>query len=179
MATLGLPLAVGGAILARPILGFVFSDAYAPAAAVLQILVFSIPLLFDRSVLQAALISAGRQDRVLQVTAWSAGVTILANLLLVPILGMLGSGIATVTAEATRLMLAQRYMRSEGYARVRLLTFWRPALAAALMAVALLVAGDTSILILIPAGALIYGAALGGTGGFRLFTSTTPAERAL
>jgi hypothetical protein len=44
------------------------------------------------------------------------------------------------------------------------------------MAAALIVAPDLSILILIPAGALVYGAALGGAGGFRLFT--TPVERA-
>jgi O-antigen/teichoic acid export membrane protein len=179
MMALGLPLAVGGALLAAPILRIVFSAEYTPATTVLQVLILSIPLLFQRCVLQAVLISAGRQDRVLQVTAWSAVVTIGLNLALVPVLGMLGAGIATIAAEAARLALAQQFATVEGYPRVSIPLLWRPAFAAALMAAALIVAPDLSILILIPAGALVYGAVLGGAGGFRLFTSpASPVERA-
>jgi len=173
MLALGLPLAIGGALLASPILRTVFSAEYTPATVVLRILIMSIPLLFQRSVLQAVLISAGRQDRVLHVTAWSAGVTIGADLLLIPLLGMVGAGMATVLAEAVRLGLAQWYSNAEGFVHVPLAWLWRPALAGAVMAGALLVAGDLSVLILIPAGALVYGIALGGTGGWRLFTAAT------
>lgn len=175
MAALGLPLAVGGAVLAVPILGLVFGVEYTPAAVVMQILVISIPLLFQRSVLQAVLISAGRQDRVLQVTAWSAGVTIVLNLLLVPIIGMLGSAVATVAAESARLGLAQRFTHREGYRRLAVFALWRPVLCAGIMAGALIFAGQMSLLVLIPAGALIYVAAFAGTGGFGLFI-TRPAE---
>lgn len=179
MFTLGLPLAIGGALLASPILRIVFSAEYTPATTVLRVLVVSIPLLFQRCVLQAALISAGRQDRVLRMTAWSAAVTIGCNLALVPAIGMPGAGIATVSAEAVRLALAHRYSAAEGYSRVPLPTLWRPIFAGAVMAVALVAAGDLSVLILVPAGALVYAAALGGTGGFRAFTSSvSPAERA-
>jgi O-antigen/teichoic acid export membrane protein len=176
MLALGLPLAVGGALLASPILRIVFSAEYTPATTVLQILIVSIPLLFQRCVLQAVLISAGRQDRVLAMTAWSAVVTILVNLLLVPLIGMAGAGIATVAAEAVRLALAQRYSSAEGYTRIPVPSLWRPVLAGALMAAALIAAGDLSVLILVPAGAAVYAIAFGGTGGFRLFIA--PAERA-
>jgi O-antigen/teichoic acid export membrane protein len=178
MLALGLPLAIGGALLASPILRIVFSAEYTPATAVLQILIVSIPLLFQRCVLQAVLISAGRQDRVLRMTAWSAAVTLAVNLVLVPVIGMAGAGIATVGAEAVRLALAQRYSTEEGYSRIPAMALWRPVFAGAAMAAALIVAGGMSVLILVPVGVLVYGAALGGTGGFSLFTSpVSPAER--
>jgi hypothetical protein len=44
------------------------------------------------------------------------------------------------------------------------------------MAAALIAAADLSFLILVPAGALVYAIAFGGTGGFRLFTSPERAS---
>lgn len=174
MMALGLPIAAGGALLAAPILHLVFSAEYTPAAPVLTLLIVSIPLLFQRSVLQAALISAGRQDRMLHATGWSAAVTIATNLALVPLLGMLGAGIATVAAETARLGQVQRYAHAEGYAVAPAAVFWRSIVATAAMTGVLIVAADLHVLLLVGAGALVYGIVFGGVGGFRLF-STTPA----
>lgn len=172
VTAIGLPVAVGGAMLAPSIITSVFGAEYAESALILRILIISIPLLLLRSVLQAALIAAGRQNRVLHTTAWAAAVTGIMDLALIPPFGLLGAAVATVTAELTRLVAARHYASPEGYTGPGGRRLASPAIAAGIMAAALFLLQATPLWISVPTGALVYAAMLFATGGL-LWTDGT------
>lgn len=163
----GLPVMAGGALLAPGIIDLVFGSDYARSALVLRVLIFSIPVLLVRSVMQAALIAAGRQDRVLHTTTVAAVITIAMNLLLIPLFGMLGAAITTVAAEMVRCIVAQVFARREGYGGIPLGAAWRPLLAVLLMCATLVALPAHPIWIGIPTGGLVYGAVLFALAGRR------------
>ena len=72
LAVLALPICIGGFLVARPLIELVFGPAYGASGTVLQILIWTIPLLLLRSVMEAVLISNQRQDRVLRETSLAA-----------------------------------------------------------------------------------------------------------
>jgi O-antigen/teichoic acid export membrane protein len=170
--TLALPVTVGGAMLAPGIIDFVFGAPYAPAAPVLRILIVSIPLLLLRSVAQATLLAAGRQDRVLHATAIAALVTVALNLLLIPPLGMTGAAITTVCAELARLAAAAVYSHAAAYPFPSLGRAWKAGVATALMAAVLLVLPAPGLWIAVPAGATVYALALYTMGAQRTKAQT-------
>ncbi len=167
VAAVGLPMAVGGAMLAPALVALIFGPDYAASSPILRVLLLSIPVLLLRSVLQAALIAAGRQDRVLHTTAWSAAITLTLDFSLIPLLGMMGAAITTVLAEVARMLIAQHYGGAVGYGRPPLLHYWRPVLAVLVMAGALLLLGQRPVWLAVPVGAITYGVVLLAVGGLR------------
>ncbi|MGD8277926.1 MAG: flippase, partial [Gemmatimonadota bacterium] len=81
---LAIPLAVGGTLLARPLITIAFGADYEPAATVLAILIWTFPLLLIRSVQQAALIAVDARGDVLRTTAWAAAMNVGLNIVIVP-----------------------------------------------------------------------------------------------
>jgi O-antigen/teichoic acid export membrane protein len=161
----GLPVAVGGALLAAPLIDLVFGAAYHASAAPLKILIWTFPLLLLRSVEQGALIAEGRQDRVMHITAAAAAINVSFNLVAVPLFGMPGAAATTLTAEVVRYLLARRFADQAGYPLISLLRLWRPALATAVMAAVVLMVSAAHALIIVSLGAAVYVTALAVTGG--------------
>jgi O-antigen/teichoic acid export membrane protein len=168
MFTFVLPLAVGGCLLGREIIHLSFGANYSQAGALLQILIWCVPFLLIRAVLRAALIARGREDRVFRLTAWAAGLNIVLNFIAIPIWGMLGAAVTTVLTEALRMLLAYRYVRTEGYQGTGIQRFWRSMVATTIMFAALLLLPMQTLWIAIPLGVVIFVLALALTGGIRL-----------
>jgi O-antigen/teichoic acid export membrane protein len=162
-----LPLSVGGALLAPWIIDLVFGSSYAASAAVLRILIASIPVLLLRCVAQATLLAAGRQDRVLHSTALAAIVTIALNIVLIPMIGMSGAAITTVAAESARLLAVLAYSHAEGYPLPAVGRAARAAMATALMAGVLFLVRGPGLWLSLPAGAATYTLTLFALGGLR------------
>jgi O-antigen/teichoic acid export membrane protein len=167
VVTIGLPVAVGGAMLAPGLIDLLFGAGYAAASPILRLLLLSIPVLLVRSVLQASLIAASRQDRVLHTTAWAATVTLIGDLVLIPIIGMTGAALVTVAAETTRVTAAAIYAAREGYDGVRPARFVRAIAAAAVMASAIRVLRGSPVWLTIPVAGLVWALTLFSTGGLR------------
>jgi O-antigen/teichoic acid export membrane protein len=155
------PVAVGTTLLADWIITLLAGPSYLPeSASALQILIWYLPLSFVNGLLLYVLIAVNRQ-RILTV-AFALGVTfnLGANLLLIPIWGYLGAALVTVASEAVLLVpfawIARREIGSLGLLSVA----WRPAVAAAVMALPVWFVSGWSPLLAIPVGALVYGAAL-------------------
>ncbi|MEZ4414400.1 MAG: flippase [Gemmatimonadota bacterium] len=163
---LTLPAAVGGIVLSGGIIGLAFGERYAQSASALAWLLPSVPLVLMRGVSTMALIARGREDRVLRINLIATGVNLALNFALIPGLGILGAALSTVGTETVRLAAAFGHARAEGFGLTFLRRLWRPLVAAAVMAVALHVAGLHTLLA-VPAGALVYGAVLTALGGLR------------
>ncbi|HEY2971457.1 MAG TPA: flippase [Pyrinomonadaceae bacterium] len=132
--SLGIPLGVGGAMLAGPIILLLFGQAYAPSVPVLRILVWSVVLVILRGTLDQALNAAKQTGVDVRCAMVSAGTNIVLNFALIPIYGMIGAAIATLVSEIVWVTLVTN--RTNHYVtRVNLFAYlWRPVLAGAAMA---------------------------------------------
>lgn len=161
----GLPIAVGGSLLARRLIDFVFGAEYAPAGPVLALLIWTIPPLLSRGVYSAVLIADNRHDAVLRATAIAAALNVGLNLLMIPLLGMIGAAITTVLAETIRVLLTRAWAQGSGLARIPLERLARVALATAVMAVAILATPALPLPLALLGGILVYFATLSAAGG--------------
>jgi len=174
MFAVGFPIAVGGYLLAPQMIELVFGIDYEASSVVLQLLVWSIPVLFLRSVFQAALVARGLQDRVLRMTCWAALLNVLANLVMIPRYGMYGAAVATVTVEVVRMLIAKSYAYKGGFPLASFTRFWRTIVATAAMGGTLLVTWPSSLWIAVGTGAGAYFSTLTLVGGIQLRRGELP-----
>lgn len=161
----GLPVAVGGALLATPLIELVFGPQYRASARALEILIWTFPLLLLRSVEQGALIAHGRQDRVMHITAAAACVNVGLNLIAVPRFGMLGAAATTLFAEIVRYVLARRFSAMATFPLIPSARLWRPVIACVFMAAAVWLLGAAHVIVAVTTGAAVYIFVLWLTGG--------------
>lgn len=105
-AMMAVPLAVGGTLLAKPILLLLYGPSYAASAAVLPILVWSAVLIIMRGSYRHALIAAGHQTTDLRCAIISTTTNVGLNVLLIPSYGMFGAATATLAGDAAWFLLA-------------------------------------------------------------------------
>lgn len=156
MAMLGLPIGFGTTILAPRIIPFLFGVAYIDSVLPLQIIIWSIVLVFINCICPVGLNSSDRQLISVLVTGVGIVVNVGANLILIPPLGAVGTSISTVATEAVSTLLFlyffQRHIGSLG-----VLSFiYRPVAASLLMALALVFLRGLPLAALIGIGAAIY-----------------------
>lgn len=170
----GLPIAIGTTLVAPPIIAWFFGAGYKPAAVLLQVLIWSVPLALFRNVAQAALISYDRQHLMLRSVAVAAALNFALNVALIPAWGAVGAAIATIATEAVRAVLVLLFVRSIGIPFTALRRFWKAIVAAIAMTVALMLAGSLPAWATVLLGAVVYGATLSVLGGLRFRRGALP-----
>jgi len=163
---LAVPFSLGGWFLGTEVLTLVFGPAYRPAGHVLAVLALSLPASLWRIGPQTLLIARNQQYALVPVTAVSAAVNLLLNLMLIPYYGALGAAGATVVTEVLRTGLVSWEARRRVQAPVT--HAWRPLLVPALALGALWGLTPLPILPLIGIGALLYVVLLWASGIIRL-----------
>ncbi len=169
------PVALGGALVAPDLIALVFGPGFEPSGRALQLLLWSIPLSFLRTVPQVALIAVGQQHRVLRVTAWCMVLNLGLNLLLIPRLGLLGAAGATVLTEGIRALISLLEARREGFPITGPARYWRSLLAGGGMTAALLLVPGAGFFVRTAVGALAYALCLWLIGGIRFRRDSLPA----
>ncbi len=170
----GLPVAVGGMLLASPIVLLLYGPSYREASLPFALLVWSIPLCLARDVPVMALLAEGRERAVFRLTAAAALVSLALNVALIPRFGLLGAAAANLFTETGRLGLALFAARRLGYALPAPSRFTRAVGAGALMAGLLQLLGPRSLLLALPLGVAGYGLGLLALGGLRLRRGAPP-----
>jgi O-antigen/teichoic acid export membrane protein len=117
MFFLGLPIAVFGAILARPTIALLGNKDFADVAAVpLMLLLISAALTFATGVLSQALFAAHDQGFLLRLNIANLIGNIVLNLILIPFFGAVGCAVALLVSEVSGLVITTwRLHRSSGY----------------------------------------------------------------
>lgn len=160
-----IPASAAIAVLARPVIDFVFDDRYAEAAPVMQILAVHIPLVTIGVVLGTALVASDRQNPYLVVAAFAAVFNPIACILAIPWAvdnfdnGAIGAAIVTVATEALTIVGAV-LLRSKGVMDGA--TTWfvaRVAAASGVLAGVLAVLDDVPLPLLGVVGLVVYGIA--------------------
>lgn len=114
-ALIGLPVALGGMLVARPLIQLIFGPGYPQAVGVFAVAVWVLPAWCFGQVFSFAVIARHREKKGLIFTAVGTALLIGGNLLLVPRLGSLGSAIALSGSQwVTTLLLFALAVRLYG-----------------------------------------------------------------
>jgi polysaccharide transporter, PST family len=153
---LTLPVAIGGLLVADRAIGLAYGDAYAAGGPVLRILAWIAALYALRVVGWAALVAHGHERLALRAVMYGVAVNVALNALLIGAYGMFGAASASVLTEAVVAAITLLYAQRENLPIAPLLHFWRPAVAAALMAAVLWMLWDAPIALQLAAGGVSY-----------------------
>jgi len=172
---LGLPLALGGAVVADQLVPLLYGSGYLLAAAPFAILIWSVPLNLLRDVPLMALVSAGEERQVFLQTLAAALLNLGLSAALIPRYGLIGAGGATLITEAARVAVALVAARRHGLALPGADRFFRALVAGLLMLGALMLGQRLPLWSVVGLGALVYAVGLWRMGGIRLAPGRLPA----
>jgi len=173
----GLPIAVGGAVLALQLMVSVFGEGYVLAATALKILIWSIPIALFRTIAIIALIARNRQDQALRTITSSTVINLVLNLLLIPPIGIVGAAYATLATESLRALLALRFAAREGLPFLPLRRLVPMLVSGTVMGGVLISISPGTLWGAIAVGGISYVAVLGLMGGVVLRKGRLPALR--
>ncbi len=115
LAILGIPISVGTTLLAPRLILMLFGKEYSNAIIPLQILAWSIMLIFMITPLSRLFQASNRQIIPTKIAGLCATLNIVINLILIPRYSMIGASIATVLTELLSLGLALVWCVKLGY----------------------------------------------------------------
>ena len=172
---------VGGALIARQIMGTVFGAEYEASIAALTILVCTLPFTMSKEVDLIALVVAGREGTVMRMTGAAVLVNLALNIVLIPKFGMIGAAWSTLVTEAVRAIFARVCARRAGYPNMKFAPVARALAAASAMGLALWFAlrsaPDLALPLALGLGALVYLVALTALGGIKFRPGAWPLLR--
>jgi O-antigen/teichoic acid export membrane protein len=154
---LALPIAVGTTVLAKPIILVIYGVGYLPSVAVLQLLAWWLFLAFLSMLFNYVLGAIHQERTVLRIAIAAAGVSVVVNAALIPLLGERGVAVAGIVSLAVTSLLSHLAIRKHlnpGYTSISLLA----RTASANVALGLLVYSlrDLNVLIPIVVGVAAY-----------------------
>ncbi len=101
---LALPIVIGGIIIAKPLIVFLFGNEYIPAVPAFQILLLGTLALFPTALYSILAIITDRQIIIAKNTIGAIIVSILLNIILIPKFGIIGAAIGTIITHWVILM---------------------------------------------------------------------------
>jgi len=156
LIVVALPIAAAVCLLARPIVKLIFGPAFGPAVPVLQVSVWAAVFLLVNVPNARLLLVDNRQRAAAWLTGVSMGTNVIANLILIPVLGIFGAALARVIASGAFFLSIHLYVRAS-ILRGRLLPLLpRPLLATALMIAAMWPARNLPLAAPLVIGAVAY-----------------------
>ncbi|MFQ5443868.1 MAG: flippase [Nitrospinales bacterium] len=153
---LGLPLAVGTALLAHRMIEVFYGEMYAASGPALRLLALVLPLLFLNDIASYLLVSADRARSVLKAVAAAAVLNVILNWLWIPRWGLLGAAAATCLTEIFVFGVYYAIIKKICGSANLLSLLWRPAVSAAGMILFLVILFFLSAVPLIILGAVVY-----------------------
>jgi len=156
LAVLLLPLAVGGAVLAHPVLTLVFSSRYAGAVTLYQLLLATVVLAGFSDLLRRVLHFSHHERDDLRCVATAVCIGVVLSVLVIPVFGGRGAVAVAVVVELVLLALEATAVRRAGIKLPMVAPLMRPALAAAVMGAVIVPLRGMSLAVSVPVGALVY-----------------------
>ncbi|MFA4904795.1 MAG: flippase [Desulfobaccales bacterium] len=157
MFILAVPLVIITSILAHQIVVFLYRESFAPSAQALQILSAVIFFSFWNYTSESVLIARNQERILLKLTWITAGVHVAANLILIPKFSYLGACLAILTTQVIYSMMLFILQMRRYLSLVKLIQIIaRPALCAAITALAVFMMRNQYVLLSITAGLAVY-----------------------
>jgi O-antigen/teichoic acid export membrane protein len=115
MFIVALPIAVGTTLLADQIILLIYQSAFEPSILVLQILIWTIPLIFLDNVLSTSMSSINKQRDTMKIMFFAMIFNIILNLIFIPMYGYKASAGITVLTELFTFTFYSRNMSRYDY----------------------------------------------------------------
>jgi len=161
LVIIALPVAMVTTVLADPLVYLLGGSQYLPDSRIaLQLMIWSIPVGFINSVTHYVLIALNQQRFLTKAFAIDLAFTFVANVIFIPIYSYRASALIHLFAELALLLPFYHCLRQHLAAVPWGRLLWRPALAATLMGGLMVLLRETSLLLTVPLGGLIYVLAL-------------------
>jgi O-antigen/teichoic acid export membrane protein len=142
---LAIPMAVGGTILARPMLTSLYGAEYGAAAIAFQVLIWAVAIELTGMNWGYALMACDRAKEYMKTVGLGAVMSVALNVALIPKLGLVGAGVARLTSSATiSLFFWLQFQRISH--RNWFPYLFKPASASALMAAVMVLVGHSWVL---------------------------------
>lgn len=154
------PITVGIALLATPIVVWLYTDEYARSGIILAILIWSLPLLNLSSLCGSITSATDKEKKAAKVYVTAALLNLGANLIAIPIWGYFGAAIVTVITEAAALILFYAVLHDEFPLTDLKNTLLKPFVAGMIMGGVILILPNWPLGIVILIGAIVYAVAL-------------------
>jgi O-antigen/teichoic acid export membrane protein len=158
MLLISVPIAVGGMLLAAPLIRFLYTPEYAPAALALQILIWDVPLLMYTSFCGNMTTVIGKEHAAARIYTINAVANVILNAIFIPRYGMLAASVVTVVTDLIgafqfHLLLSHRLKLPDMKSVVA-----RIGAAALIMGLVVSLLNGWFVFLSIGIGALVYGA---------------------
>jgi O-antigen/teichoic acid export membrane protein len=164
-----LPVSIGGALLSGSVIHLVYGDQFAGAGVLFAVQLLALPLIGMQFTCFHVLTAAGRLRSQTVAVVINLATNLLANLLLVPRFGMVGSSVSAIVGGVIASAGCALALRAAGFELGLFRALLRPALAAAGMAVVVLLVRDRAPFpVALAAGAATYLALFAAGGGLGL-----------
>lgn len=150
------PVAIGGYLLAKPLIILISGQPFEASAEVLKILIIATGVIFIGNLFGHLIVVVGAQKRMVKVYLIGALTNIVLNILLIPKFSYMGAAIATLVTELTVVGLAVLILKRSIDFLPSFALFVKVGAAGAIMGIVLLLINNISIILLIPIGAIVY-----------------------
>jgi O-antigen/teichoic acid export membrane protein len=155
-----MPIAMGGCLLATPIVTLLYGEAFAPAGAALAILAWDVPLVLFLAMAGNIASAVGLERPASRIFLFSALLNVVFNLIFIPLFGMIGAAAITIVTDLIIIAWFYRLLAAPMELRQTWSYLARVGLATGVMGLAiwLLLPLNLPVLLMIVAGALVYAA---------------------
>lgn len=161
------PLAVGGVIVAKPLIMFFFGKEYIQTVAIFKILIAAIPIMYINGLLGYLMISVDKQHLVLLFLSIATVANIIANFIFIPIYGAVAAAWTSVIAESIFFFLCIKCWKHSFQIQPMYIQIFKICIASLAMGICLYILIGFHVFYQILIGILIYGAVLAMLGYFR------------
>jgi O-antigen/teichoic acid export membrane protein len=167
LLTIGIPLAIGGAILAEPLIAFIYGAEYSESSVILRILLLYFLITPLNSIYGYGLVAMNRERQFLRIISLIS----IINAVLICLFGLLlkgpGAAIALFVSEGIGIFLMYRVLRR--YVRFKAAAYAiKPFIAALCMGAVLYACIRWHVIVVVLIGACVYVGALFVLRGFTL-----------
>ncbi|MBI2143983.1 oligosaccharide flippase family protein [Candidatus Woesearchaeota archaeon] len=155
-----IPAATGLSLIADRLMPFLYGPGFASSAAALKLLIWAEALIFLHYLMGFMLSAVNKQHLFTIVTATYAGANIALNFLLIPKYSFIGAAAAAVATQAVAVLMLYHFSAKSGYGISLPRLIYKPLIAAAAMAAAILAMNQLHLFLVVPAAAAVYLGAL-------------------
>ncbi len=155
MVTITLPLAIGGTIIAKPLMIFFYGREYYSGVIVFQILIWTVAIFFISFTYSYFLLACDRGKEYLIGISIGTLVNIVLNVVLIPYFNLIGASFAT--AIGALVIFFYMYFRSRKVIKISFMSYiFKPLIAATSMGLVLYFSKITNLFLLMFLGVLIF-----------------------
>jgi O-antigen/teichoic acid export membrane protein len=159
MVSVACPMALGGLVLAGPIMRFFYGQRYDSGIIAFQILIWAAAFIYLNMIYARGMWACNLRKAFVRIVTFQAVLNIVLNLVLIPRYGIAGAAISTLISEFCGLYFY--YKEFNRVVRVEFYDFLlRPMIAAGLMSGILILFPDLNLFLRLLGGFIVYAALL-------------------